>query len=147
MEEDLKRTTREMPIMGNETDFVTTRTTNFSTLEDNPNEEFGITDVQLYELLAGTSDDNAATEEIWTKITSPEAEHEDNDKEKRSNELKMLEICKQYLTLPQILKDTDDTYIGVNGNHVAEMQRLKLKVVPESCVKIVLASLHQQKSH
>ncbi len=126
------RQVRDMPIMEEVDRFTTSRTTNFSRKEEEQGVFAGLTGREFYKFLQG----NKAVSE--STISSILENSTANDDEKKQYS-KLLENSYKYLQIPVIMQDTDGEYIGVAPERVAEMELMKLKVVPESQVRLVLS--------
>lgn len=130
-----KRTIRDMPLMGEEMDHVTARTTNYSTskvsVEAEQEDVFGLTEVQLYEmmLLQKTNDD------MWNENI--------NSKDDADKDLKFewMNQSRNYLDIPVILKDKDGDYLGVRKQDVNSSDMFRLTLQPVKGVKFVLSQL------
>lgn len=124
---------------------TTTRTTNFfsSVEEEDPN-DFGLSDLEIYDLLKRKSRegrDRAVASFYKDKtehFSGPEWTEED-----QQNHQKLLQDTAQVLELPIVIKDRDANYIGAWPEEVEEKEfgREKLDIVDESRVKLVLADL------
>jgi hypothetical protein len=126
------RQVRDMPIMEEVDRFTTSRTTNFSRKEEEQGVFAGLTGREFYKFLQR----NKAVSE--STISSILENSTANDDEKKQYS-KLLENSYKYLQIPVIMQDTDGEYIGVAPERVAEMELMKLKVVPESQVRLVLS--------
>lgn len=135
---DAKRTIRDMPLMGEEMDHVTARTTNYSTavqqVVEEQDQEFGLTEVQLYEMLAL----QRSNEELWKENKSNNND-DDDDKEKQS--FQWMNHCRDYLEVPVILRDKDGDYIGARKQDVTTSSLFQLTLKPALGVKLVLSQL------
>lgn len=129
-QKDEGRQVREMPIMEDVEKFTTSRTTNFSRREEEEEKFAGLTGRQFYRLLQDTDKD------ITIESILQESDVTD-DEQKAYSEL--LQNSLKYLQVPVIMKDTDDTYIGVPSEKVNDMKKMKVKEVPDSEVRILLS--------
>mmetsp|Transcript_26406 Transcript_26406/g.39033 ORF Transcript_26406/g.39033 Transcript_26406/m.39033 type:complete len:262 (-) Transcript_26406:314-1099(-) len=110
-EKDTGRNIREMPILGTEMDHVVTRTTNFSTVDQNDQKEIekGLTAYQLFELLSG----KRPSEDFLFAFS--------NKREERDEKLKLIELGRNYLQIPVLLKDSKTKeYYGVKSENVKD---------------------------
>ena len=137
---DEGRQVRDMPIMEDVDKFTTTRTTNFSRRQAEEDKVVGVTGREMYRLLLDS--DQEVTVESLVKRSSA-----DHDEKKVYSDL--LQNTLKYMQIPVIMKDTDDTYVGVWPDKVNEMEKMKLKTVPESEVRILLSveDPDEQKKH
>jgi hypothetical protein len=125
------RQKRDMPIMEDTgTQFTTTRTTNFSRREEEEDAFPRLKGRKLYQLLQG--DNKETTVESLVQKS-------DADKEEKKVYSDLLHNSLKYLQIPVIMKDTDDTYVGVWPDKVEDMKKMKLKQVPDSEVRILLS--------
>lgn len=131
-EEDVRRSVREMPIMGQEMDHVTSRTTNFATAPADSVDEhdFGLTEVQMYELLALEKSNT----DMWKKGGG-------NDDAEKEAQLKLIESARKYLDLPIIMKDKDQDFLGLYDDQMKSSDLFRLALKPATGVKLVLSQL------
>ena len=123
------RQKRDMPIM-EDTRFMTSRTTNFSRRKEEEDAFARLTGRELYQLL---QDGNKETN-VESLVQMSNA-----DNEEKKVYTKLLQNTLKYLQIPVIMKDTDDTYVGVWPDKVDDMTKMKLKQVPDSEVRILLS--------
>ncbi len=129
-ERDDRRKVTDMPLMGTEMDFVTKRTTNFSTVAVEDDTSFGLTAVQMYSMLAFNKSGN----ELW----KDSAGGDDADKD---GHLELIESCRKYLELPVILKDENMEYIGLAKSLATTADLLQVSLTPAVGVQLVLSEL------
>lgn len=130
MEQDDRRKVTDMPLMGTEMDFVTKRTTNFSTAAMEEDKTFGMTAVEMYSMLAF----NKPGIEIWKNSAGGDAADKDRH-------LELIESCRKYLELPVILKDENKEYIGLAKSLATSADLLQVALTPAIGVQLVLAEL------
>lgn len=130
MEQDDRRKITDMPLMGTEMDFVTKRTTNFSTAAIEEDNTFGLTAVEMYSMLAF----NKPGIEIWKDFAGGDAADKDRH-------LELIESCRKYLELPVILKDENKEYIGLAKSLATSADLLQVSLTPAIGVQLVLAEL------
>ncbi|KAI2502919.1 hypothetical protein MHU86_11506 [Fragilaria crotonensis] len=130
MEQDDRRKVTDMPLMGTEMDFVTKRTTNFSTVAIEEDNTFGLTAVEMYSMLAF----NKPGIEIWKDFAGGDAADKDRH-------LELIESCRKYLELPVILKDENKEYIGLAKSLATSADLLQVSLTPAIGVQLVLAEL------
>lgn len=128
--EEEGRQVRDMPIMENVDKFTTSRTTNFSRRQEEEDKFVGVTGRELYRLLQDC-DQEVTVESLVQRSNT------NNDEKKVYSEI--LQNTLKYMQIPVIMKDTDDTYVGVWPDKVNDMKKMNLKVVPESEVRILLS--------
>ena len=115
-------------------EFVTRRTTNFSssTADDDEEGEEGVaflSDIQLHQLLCQKDVDKSSI-------------NSDNNGDQQEE---LLKLCKKYLENPVVLKDLDDdSYVGAPSERVEDLKFLKLEVVPDTRVKIVMQAIAEK---
>ena len=129
-EQDSRRKVSEMPLMGVEMDHVTRRTTNFSTAAAKEDEGFGLTGVQMYEMLAL----NKSNEELWKDSCN-------GDESEKDAQLELIESCRKYLELPIVMKDKDSEYLGLSESTVETSDMFRLALMPATGVKLVMSQL------
>lgn len=133
--DDDKRTIRDMPLMGEEMDHVTARTTNFSTsklsVEAEQEQVFGLTEVQLYEMMALQK----TNDEMWNETMSSK------DDDEKDLKFEWMNQSRNYLDIPVILKDKDGDYLGVRKQDVNSSDMFRLTLQPAKGVKFVLSQL------
>ena len=134
-EHDDRRLVVDMPLMGSEMDFVTKRTTNFSTLVVERDNTFGLTAVQMYTMLAF----NKSGEDFW----KDSGNQDEADKDKH---LDLLECCRKYLDLPVVLKDENKEYVGLAKSLVTSADLLQVSLRPDPGVKLVLSQLLEREN-
>lgn len=131
-EDDTRRSVREMPIMGEEMDHVARRTTNFATAaaEDVEEGDFGLTDVQMFEMLALQKTNS----QMWKEGGGID------DAEKEA-QVQLIESTRKYLDLPVIMKDKDKEFMGMYEGQVKSSDLFRLTLQPAIGVKLVLSQL------
>lgn len=131
-EDDARRSVREMPIMGEEMDHVTRRTTNFATAAAKDVEEgdFGLTEVQMFEMLALEK----SNIQMW-------AEGGGIDDAEKEAQVRLIESTRKYLDLPVIMKDKDKEFMGMYEDQVKSSDLFRLTLQPATGVKLVLSQL------
>ena len=132
-EQDTRRTVSDMPLMGEGLDHVTKRTTNFSNIAKVEDITFGLTGVQMYEMLA----QNKSNEGFWEEFQL--RDHHDKDAQ-----FQLIDACRKYLELPVILKDENKEYLGLSASKAATMNLASLGMKPATGVKLVLSHLLDQ---
>jgi hypothetical protein len=128
---DKTRRTENMRLAENIAGFETSRTTSFSHRQDVVDPDDGGLDVvQFYGLLTGQS-----SIESFCKPNIDEHE--------RKQQLQLLEQSLQYLQLPVLLRDSDDTYVGAWPEKATDLQQEHRGMVelPKTCAKLVLDDL------
>lgn len=128
-EDDTRRSVREMPIMGEEMDHVTRRTTNFAT-KGAEESDFGLTEVQMFEMLALEK----SNMQMW-------AEGGGLDDAEKEAQVRLIESTRKYLDLPVIMKDKDKEYMGMYADQVKSSDLFRLTLQPATGVKLVLSQL------
>lgn len=140
--EAAERTRNDMRLVEDIDGFSTPRTTNFFTTSVIEEEsDFGLTDLEIYDLLKRAKDnpdlslcsnfheEKLDNNHIWT----------DDDKMEQQ---KLLKDTLNFLKLPVIVKDDDASFIGMDPKELdKEFAHQKLDIVGESRVKLVLADL------
>lgn len=127
---DEGRQIRDMPIMEDVDKFTTSRTTNFSRRVEEEETFEGLSGREFYKLLQNDKPE-ATMQAILNKSNA--------DEQEKKEYLQLLENSLKYLQIPVIMKDTDGTYVGVAPEREADFEKMMLKVVPESEVRLVLS--------
>jgi len=139
------RQQESMPLMERVEGFDTVRTTSFSHKQDTLDpQELGAGDVlDLYDLLSRRK--NGSIDEAIQSFYDQHAKgREENWTEKDKERHKaMLRNTLEYIELPVIMKDTDDSYVGAWPDRVQELTHIKLREMPKSIVKLVLEDLSE----
>mmetsp|Transcript_22861 Transcript_22861/g.25770 ORF Transcript_22861/g.25770 Transcript_22861/m.25770 type:complete len:157 (-) Transcript_22861:308-778(-) len=128
------RTKRDMPIM-EDSGFMAQRTTNFSTHEKKTEEEdiTGASDLDLYDMFLSEE----SSKEIIEKFISNKSFANAQQQQKEEN---LLRNTLNFIGLPVIMKDTDDSYVGAWKDHVQDLERKKLYVMSEDKIRLTLAA-------
>lgn len=149
--ESARKVTRErikMPLMGEDTDFMTTRNTNFSkkSTQADPAETFGLSNLQLYQLLAqnGQSgkDHSESIESFYDSVVS-ETQADGSawtDEEKEAHK-QLLKDARNAIEIPILRMDTDGNFLGLYAEDVPGPEVKSIEVIPENKVKLVLQDL------
>lgn len=126
--------------------FSTPRTTNFYTnvIEEEEEADFGLTDLELYDLLKRNRDAKADPKVCSTfheeKLGSNAGVWTGEEKEQQQQ---LLKDTMKFVALPVLVKDTDMSFVGMYQEELdKEFAHQKLDIVDESRVKLVLADLH-----
>lgn len=144
---DASRRKEPMPLAESVTGFETDRTTSFSHKHDvvDP-KELSVDVVGLYALLAQhdqysvSSNVELVSDYYEQLIRGRNAEW--TVSEQRSHK-ELLQNTIKYCSLPVIMKDTDDDFIGTWQHRVEELERMKVSLVSKSSVKLVLEDLRE----
>jgi hypothetical protein len=145
--EAAERRRDEMRLVENVEGFSVARTTNFftsSTLAAEEEKDFGLSDLDLYDLLKRQSAANKSGHaldlsktfhaEIVGDTKWTEAEQEDQKK--------LLQDVMKVIALPVVVKDTDKSFVGLHQEELdKEFAHQNVDVVDETRVKLVLADL------
>lgn len=145
--EAAQRQRNDMRLVENIEGHTTPRTTNFfsSVEEEDPN-DFGLSDLEMYDLLKRKEVDGEgkAIQSFYKEKSSQQSEAQWSDADQQNHQM-LLENASKFLELPIIIKDEDANYIGAWPEELKEKQKLtpqnKLDVVDASRVKLVLADL------
>lgn len=143
---DKTRHQHAMPLAEKIEGFDTMRTTSFSNRQDvHDSVDFGLEILDFYKLLASSSkDDTKAVDRFYQSYASKlKAEDETlNWTPKQSEEHRsLIQQSLQALQLPIVMKETDDTYVGVWPDKVNDYKLLKLRETSKAQVKLVLEDL------
>ncbi|CAB9524418.1 expressed unknown protein [Seminavis robusta] len=134
--EAAQRRRDDMRLVDNIEGFSTPRTTNFftsSTLEEE--KDFGLTDLDLYEMLKQQKDPEQYHTE---KVSGAEW-----SKEEIQQQQQLLKDTLDSIALPVVVKDTDMQYVGLYQKELdKEFAHQKVDIVDESRVKLVVADLY-----
>jgi hypothetical protein len=128
--------------------FTTTRTTSFSYKQDQEDvRDFGAGDVlDIYDLVARKHtlpSINEAVESFY-KDRLKDRDIEWTDEETQQHH-ELLRQALEYIEIPVVMKDTDDSYIGAWPERVEELKQLKIVEMPKTKVKLVMEDLLELK--
>lgn len=106
---DKHRTIRDMPLMGEEMDYTTKRTTNFGTaVEVEADDDFGCRDWQLYEMLKKRDTMDASA--FWTDIHKASNVSD----ELRLQQTQQLQSALHFIDSPVVIRDKKDkSFLGI----------------------------------
>ena len=139
------RRRESMPLMERVEGFDTVRTTSFSYKDDTLDpKDFGAGDVlDIYDLLSRKK--RSSIEESMASFYKQHAQNREENwtEEEKNRHQEMLRNTLQYLELPVIMKDTDDSYVGAWPDRVEELKQIKLREMPKTSVKLVLEDLSE----
>ena len=159
-----RRGTTRMPLMGEDTEYTTTRSTNFaksapevvSDEQQRVKDSFGITNVQMFDLLNsygrsgkhGRSSNDADTnldvsvDNFYKKLTTEAAAAQEGSSDWSDEEInqqkRWLQQCLQYLEVPVLRQDPDGNFIGLYSENVPGGEVKTLQPVSPTKVKLVL---------
>jgi len=142
------RVREAMPLAANVPGFDTIRTTSFShkaDLEDP--RDFAVGDVlDLYAFIV-RKHSSATTEQAVQSFYQEQTKDRDIDwsDDEKKHHVDLLRQTLEYLELPVIMKDTDQTYVGTWPARVQELEQLKLVKMPKNRVQLVLQDLAERK--
>jgi hypothetical protein len=145
--EAAKRTRDEMRLVENIDGFSVARTTNFfisSTLVTEEEKDFGLTDLELYDLLKRQSTANKAGQAFdLTRSFHGEIIRDTKwSEEEQEDQKKLLQDVMKVIALPVVVKDTDSSFVGLYQEELdKEFAHQKVDLVDETRVKLVLADL------
>lgn len=117
--------------MEGQTEFVTKRSSDFSIESTVKEKPFGLDEVQIYDLITNNQE---TSEAFWQGLPTM-------SEEKKAEQLAQLQACQEYIAIPTVMKDANSAYIGVPYDRIPEFRRLGYTRVPDSRIKIVLASI------
>jgi hypothetical protein len=137
----------EMRLVENIEGFSVARTTNFftsSALVAEEEKDFGLSDLELYDLLKRQAAANKAGQ-VLDLSKSFHGEIIGDTKwteEEQEDQKKLLQDIMKVLALPVVVKDTDNSFAGLHQEELdKEFAHQKVDVVDETRVKLVLADL------
>ena len=152
-----ERNQSEMRLVKNIDGHSTTRTTNFftSTAIEEDNDDFGLLDLELYELLRRCEQEVRQQPQSQNEMTADrvvgnfyrekrgaQAEAVGWAKEKQEAQQQLMKNVVKYLALPVVIKDEEANYLGIHQKELdKEFAHQKVDIVDESRVKLVLADL------
>jgi hypothetical protein len=146
--ESSPRRREAMPLAKDVEGFNTTRTTSFSYKQDQEDDrDFGVGDVlDLYDLVARKHtlpSINAAVESFYKdRIKGRDIEWTDEETQQHHE---LLRQALEYIEIPVVMKDTDDSYIGAWPERVEELKYLKIEKMSKTQVKLVMEDLLELK--
>jgi hypothetical protein len=146
--ESSPRRREAMPLAKDVEGFTTTRTTSFSYKQDQEDiRDFGVGDVlDIYDLVARKHtlpSINAAVESFYKdRVKDRDIEWTDEETQQHHE---LLRQALEYIEIPVVMKDTDDSYIGAWPERVEELKQLKIVEMPKTKVKLVMEDLLELK--
>lgn len=147
--ESVRKTTRErikMPLMGQDETFTTTRNTNFSkaSREQDGEAEFGLSNLQLYHLIANP--ENAKASEIEKFHQDVIGEHGDSTwtSEDIQSHREMLTQAVKAVDVPVLRQDSDGTLFGLYAKEVPGPEVYSVQTISEAKIKLVLKDLSER---
>jgi len=119
--------------------FNTNRTTSFSHKHDASEEnEFRLDVIDMYQLLAERKVDDFYNQQLDSYPEKPSASEQENHR-------RLLKQSLDFIELPVILRDTDNTYVGASSDRVEDLKMMKLSETFPTQVKLVLRDLHEER--
>jgi hypothetical protein len=149
---DSTRIQQSMPLAARVQGFDTTRTSSFSHKADiDDPKDFGLDILDLYRLVVRQPNHHHQDESLKRRQSQIYKEHVQNrdtsvwTEAEKEHHLKLLQYTQQYLQVPVILKDDDDTYVGAFARDASKLQNMKLTLMPKTSVMLVMEDLIEQK--
>lgn len=147
--ESVRKVTRErlqMPLMEGDSQFTTTRNTNFSRQQStNKDEEkdFGLTNIQLYRLLSNREQiEKDGIDTFYESILSKEVVPLLSTEEKAAHKRLMMDALK-CIEVPVLRTDSEGTFFGLYDKDVPGVEVKAVQPIPETKVKLVLKHLSE----
>lgn len=128
--------------------FDTVRTTSFSNKQDLEDpRDFSVGDtLDLYSLIVRKHTAPSVTDAVESFYQERIKDRDvDWTEEEASRHRELVRNSMEFLELPVVMKDTDETYVGAYPERVAELQQLKIAQVAKERVRLVLEDLAEQK--
>lgn len=142
--ESVRKVSRErlkMPLMEGDDNFTTTRNTNFSRRVTQEERDFGISNVQMYTLLANRDKiKKEGLDEIYDTFL-PKEEAGLWSEEEKAQHRKMLMDTLNCIEIPTLRTDSDGNFLGLYARDVPGEEVMAIKPIPETKVKLVLKHL------
>jgi hypothetical protein len=145
--ESTRRQVRErtrMPLMGEDQDFTTTRNTNFSTSHDDKKaEDFGTSNLELYDLLSRKSNSGGNPDTVvvdFFKTITPGEDGLLTDSEKKLYHQRIKETL-EAIELPVLVTDSDGNFLGLYPDDVPGPEVKSVRAIPKTKLKLVLEDI------
>mmetsp|Transcript_15798 Transcript_15798/g.43697 ORF Transcript_15798/g.43697 Transcript_15798/m.43697 type:complete len:334 (+) Transcript_15798:73-1074(+) len=152
------RTTRRermrMPLMQGEDDFTTEKNTNFSfspaSAQDTDEHDFGLSNLQLYDLVGRQPTDTGSLDDFHKTITTesdaatdgaPSSSPSSEAEQAKPRELALLSQAAEVLEVPTLRMNADGDILGLYGKDVPGPEMASIKTIPEDKVILVLKDL------